>query len=235
MSANLDLIADIRERLAAAADPERATGQQAYMKSAMPFRGLATPERRRLVGDAITAHPVASRDEWVASVRTLWDEAAYREERYAATQLLRHRTARAWWDRDLLPLLRHMVVTGAWWDHVDELSHTLGAVLAGDNADGAITRTVQEWARDDDMWVRRIAILSQLDFRRGLDADLLTDCIDANLLGSRHGSEFFIRKAIGWALRQHARVEPDWVRAFVATRADSLSPLSKREALKHLV
>jgi 3-methyladenine DNA glycosylase AlkD len=89
-------------------------------------------------------------------------------------------------------------------------------------------------AVDDDLWVRRVAILAQLKHRDETDVELLADVLDANLDGSLHGREFFIRKAIGWALRQHARVDPGWVRAFVEARGDRLSGLSRREALKHL-
>jgi 3-methyladenine DNA glycosylase AlkD len=89
-------------------------------------------------------------------------------------------------------------------------------------------------AVDPHLWVRRTAILAQLKHREATDLDLLTDVIDANLEGSLHGSDFFIRKAVGWALRQHARTDPDWVRAFVDSRGTRLSGLSRREALKHL-
>ena len=93
---------------------------------------------------------------------------------------------------------------------------------------------VWDWATGDDLWLRRIAIICQLQRRTSTDLELLSHAIDSNLEGSRHGSEFFIRKAIGWALRQHARVDPDWVKAFVETRGSRLSGLSRREALKHL-
>ena len=87
---------------------------------------------------------------------------------------------------------------------------------------------------DPHLWVRRTAILAQLKHRADTDVDLLSDVLDANLEGSLHGKDFFIRKAVGWALRQHARVDPDWVRAYVDSRGDHLSGLSRREALKHL-
>ena len=97
-----------------------------------------------------------------------------------------------------------------------------------------VTPMMRADAVDDHLWVRRTAILAQLKHREETDLDLLADVIDANLEGSRFGREFFIRKAIGWALRQHARVDPQWVRAFVEARGDRLCGLSRREALKHL-
>ena len=93
---------------------------------------------------------------------------------------------------------------------------------------------MRTYAVDDHLWVRRTAVLAQLKHREDTDLDLLSDVVDANLEGSRFGREFFVRKAIGWALRQHARVDPEWVRAFVEARGDRLSGLSRREALKHL-
>ena len=95
-------------------------------------------------------------------------------------------------------------------------------------APGRRPRWCARWSGDEDLWIRRIAILSQLGRRDRVDRELLSDVIEPNL-GDR---EFFIRKAIGWALREYARVDPDWVRSFVA--AHDLSPLSRREATKHL-
>ena len=93
---------------------------------------------------------------------------------------------------------------------------------------------VWDWATGDDLWLRRISIICQLQRKTTTDLELLTHAIDSNLEGSQYGSEFFIRKAIGWALRQYARIDAGWVRDFVTTRGSQLSGLSRREALKHL-
>lgn len=97
-----------------------------------------------------------------------------------------------------------------------------------------MTPTILAWAEDDDLWLRRTAILSQLGSGNGSDTVLLETVLTANLEGSRHGSEFFVRKAVGWALRDHARSDPDWVRGFLERHHDRLSGLSRREASKHL-
>jgi len=89
---------------------------------------------------------------------------------------------------------------------------------------------IRGWSKDPDRWLRRSSIICQLRFKERTDVELLTEVIDANLADR----EFFVRKAIGWALRQYARTDPDWVRAFVLARDGSLSPLSRREAMKHL-
>lgn len=229
------LVGAVRRALADAGDPVRAAGQQRYMKSAMPYRGLTSPELRALLRPlfADLALAPSSRDGWEGDVRALWDGAAYREERYAAIALTGHRLARAWQDPGALGLYRHLVETGAWWDYVDVVAaDRVGPILLQHRQ--IVTPVMRSDAVSDHLWVRRTAILAQLKHREQTDLELLSDVIDANLEASAFGREFFIRKAIGWALRQHARVDPDWVRAFVESRGDRLSGLSRREALKHL-
>jgi 3-methyladenine DNA glycosylase AlkD len=218
----------VRAALVAAGDPVRARSAQAYMKSAMPFHGVPVPEVRRIARTQLAAHPLPDRQTWHDTVLELWDGATHREERYAALALVRSPPAAAYQDLASLELYRHLVVTGAWWDLVDELAHAVGAVLraAGPRADA----DVRAWSRDEDLWLRRAAILCQLGAGAATDRGLLADCLDANLADPA----FFIRKAIGWALRDFARADPAWVTAFVEAAGDRLSPLSRREATKHL-
>lgn len=228
-----ELVRLVRRRIAEVADPGRAPRMQAYMRSSMPYRGVTSVPLRALCRKVYDAHPLPDRASWESCVRTLWDDAGYREERYAAMALTSHRLYRAHQDPETLGLYRHLVVSGAWWDFVDSLaSHNVGAILATHPLD--VTPTMRAWAVDDDLWLRRTAILCQLQRKEATDVDLLRATLEVNLEGSRFGSEFFVRKAVGWALRQHARVDPDWVRAFVARHQDRLSGLSRREALKHL-
>jgi 3-methyladenine DNA glycosylase AlkD len=219
----------IRASLRRAADPGRAPAMQAYMKSAMPYLGVAAPERRALVRRAFAAHPLASAASWQKAVRELWRKAAYREERYAAVELLFDRRYRAFLDLDALALLEELIVTGAWWDYVDPLAaHGLGHLLREEPR--KMKRTLRAWSRDPDLWKRRSAILAQLGMKREIDLDLLYDCIEPNLVDP----EFFIRKAIGWALRQHAWTDPAEVKRKVRALGPRLSPLSRREALKNV-
>lgn len=229
-----ELVEAVKVGLAAVGDSVKAPAMQAYMKSAMPFRGVAAPELRRLLRGLVEIHPPPDRASWEATVRVLWDEASYREERYAATALSGHRDAREWQDLDTVPLYEHMIVTGAWWDHVDELaSRRVGPILRAYPVEMAAL--LRGWAVDDDLWRRRTAIIAQLGAKDSTDVDLLTDVLTANLLdGGAVTRDFFVRKAIGWALRQQARTDPDWVRAYVSANRDRLSPLSVREAMKHL-
>ncbi|RKE63376.1 MULTISPECIES: DNA alkylation repair protein [Microbacterium] len=218
----MTLVDDIRRALQAAAQPERAPAQQAYMKSSMPFLGIRLPEVRRLARTLGAGESDAA--ALGAAARTLWDEASHREERYAAMALLALPPLRG--ARESLPLIEHMVRTGQWWDITDELSGRVRDLLVAHPEQ--IAPVIRAWARDADLWIRRVAILSQLTRRSGFDVQLFTDVIVPNLADS----EFFIRKAIGWALRDRARVDPDGVRAFVDERG--VTGLSRREALKRL-
>lgn len=225
-----ELVDALRETLRSGADPERAVGQQRYMRSDMPFLGLTSPQRRALVRPLLSdpGLRIDTRAGWEGAVRGLWDGAGFREERYAALDLLRHRTYRSWRDPELMPLVEHLVVSGAWWDLVDELSNVVGEVLAVD-PEGEGLR-MRDWAEREDLWLRRSAIISQLRRKDQTDTELLEAVIEPNL----DDSQFFIRKAIGWALRQYARTDPVWVQAFVDRHTHRLSGLSRREALKHL-
>ncbi len=122
-----------------------------------------------------------------------------------------------------------MIVSGAWWDYVDELAtHRIGPLLA--LYQEPMRATMLAWSRDANLWKRRTAIICQVGFKATTDEELLYACIAPNL-GDR---DFFIRKAIGWALREYAKTRPDAVRRYVREHEDALSPLSRREATKHL-
>lgn len=192
------------------------------MKSAMPFLGVTVPLTRQIARRA--AGSLSDSEAVQQSARQLWDEAEHREERYAAMALLGLRVVRG--DPATVDLIEHMVRTGQWWDVTDELAHRLADLH--DVHPAATAALVRSWCRDEDRWIRRIAILSQLGRRDRVDPAVLAATIGPNTADR----EFFIRKAIGWALRDYARVAPDWVRSFVA--GTELSPLSRREALKHL-
>lgn len=228
-----DLVRDLRRRIAEAADPDRAPAMQAYMKSELPFRGVSSPVLHGICRSALEQHPLPDRGSWEAAVRGLWDRAQYREERYAALAVAGDRRYRAHRDPASLDLARHLVVTGAWWDLVDTLATRFVGDVLERHRDEA-TPVVLAWAHDDDLWLRRTAVLAQLKHKARTDTGLLRAALEANLESSQHGREFFIRKALGWALREHARTDPEWVRAFVATHERDLSGLTRREALKHL-
>jgi 3-methyladenine DNA glycosylase AlkD len=199
------------------------------MKSAMPYYGITAPRLKQAIRPILATYAPGDRAAWEDTVRELWDGATHREERYAATALARHRAARAWQDPASLDLYQHLVVTGAWWDHVDEVAaHLVGGVLAGHRPE--VTPVMRAWACDDDLWVRRTAVLSQLRHQADTDTALLHDVVEANL----DDRSFWLRKAIGWALREYSRTDPDWVRAEVDLLGERLSGLSRREATRRL-
>lgn len=217
-----DLVQSIRSALRDEADPELAPAQQAYMKSALPFLGVRVPRVRAVTRGL--ARDVTEAAVLRGTALVLWREAAFREERYAASALMALRPVRA--RLDMLDVHEEMIRTGAWWDHVDEVSHRLTETLDAHPAEMA--PLLRAWSRDDDFWVRRASIISQLGRRDATDRELLTAVIEPNLADA----EFFVRKAIGWALRELGKTDPAWVRAFVESH--ELSPLSRREAHKLL-
>jgi 3-methyladenine DNA glycosylase AlkD len=230
-----DVADAIRRELAKEGNPGRAKGQQTYMKSTMPFRGISAPQLKATLRPLLLdpANRLTRHDEWEATVRSLWDTAQFREERYAALAISRQRLYRHWArDRATMPLYRYLTESGAWWDYVDEIAaHLVGPVLTAHPE--TESDRMRSWAISGNMWVRRASILSQLLSKKETDRQLLLDCITANL----SDPDFFIRKAIGWSLRQYARTDTqaaEWVRASVDHLGPRLSPLSRREALKHL-
>ncbi|SEP21977.1 DNA alkylation repair protein [Amycolatopsis saalfeldensis] len=228
MGADTALISAVRTGLTELADPVRAAAMQAYMKSAMPFRGVPKPQRSVLMKGVMSAHPLPDRVTFTATVRRLWRDAEFREERYAAIDLSGHRAYRGWQGPGLLGLYEEMIVGGAWWDYVDELAiRRVGPILRGDRAE--VTPLLLRWATDPDRWRRRAAVICQVSAKEDTDRVLLTSVVEANI----GDPDFFLRKGIGWALRDYARTAPDWVREFVTSHPD-LSGLSTREALKHL-
>ena len=220
----------LRTGLHERADPAKAPGMQAYMKSGMPCLGVQTPALRALCREVFSDHPLETRTRWLDTILALWRRAQYREERYAAITLAGHRAYRDFRTLEALPTYEEMVVDGAWWDYVDAIAARLvGGLLS--RYPREMKRRMRAWARGPDVWKRRTAILCQLRFKDATDTGLLHACIEPSL-GER---EFFLRKAIGWALREHAKTDPEGVVAFVAANAHRMSALSKREALRNLV
>ncbi len=219
----------LRGALRHVGDPERALRDQRYLKSVMPVYGVGVPQTRRVTTQTAKDHQALWHDPvtWEKTLRHLWDEATHREERWAVLHIIRSNLSRAQASRlEALELYEHLLRTGAWWDLVDDTSHAVGMVLL---SHPQAAGTIRGWSTDPDLWVRRSSIICQLQHKDRTDQALLTDAIEAN----QDDDEFFIRKAIGWALRDYARTDAGWVLAFVQAHP-RLSPLSRREALKHL-
>ena len=222
------LVADIRREFAEHGDPDKAEGMRRYMKSEMPYRGVQTPSRRRLCRQVFRKHPIDDKNTWVRAILELWRNAEYREERYAALELAGAKRYETYRTLDILPLLEELVVTGAWWDYVDSIAtHRLRELL--EKHPPQISREMRVWSRDPDKWKRRSSIVCQINRKEKTDVALLFDCIEPNL----SDPDFFIRKAVGWALRSLAWWDLATVDEYVSSNADRISPLSRREALKN--
>ena len=228
MAAVRTFVTAMRAALRDLADPTRAPLMRAYMKSEMPFLGIPAPQHRKACKAVIRTHLLGSEDEWRDAVLTLWRDAKYREERYAAVVLSDHPVYGKYHTMRALPIYEELITTGAWWDYVDFIAgHNVGELLRQYPA--KMGKILRKWAVSDDIWKRRSAILAQLGFKAQTDLELLYDCIRPSF-GHK---EFFLRKGIGWALRQYAWTNPDEVIRYVGEHDAELSPLSKREALKN--
>lgn len=223
------LFAVVAPRLDALADAERARDMAAYLRDQFPCLGVASPDRKRELRAAKKqtsdehGRPTAADVE--AFARRCYRERE-REYHYLGVGLARG-------EQQLLGpehvgLLYDLVTTHSWWDTVDELaSHVAGGIVRRHRE---VAEVMDEWVESDDLWVARTAILHQLRFEEATDVDrLFRYC-----LLRADEPDFFYRKAIGWALRQYARTDPQAVRRFCDDHADELSPLSLREATKHL-
>ena len=218
--------ARLQSLFAAAADPAQAESMARYLKGRFPFHGIPAGARRELQRQAFAGRRLDRAEaeaEVAALAEALW-ALPEREYQYATCDVLRAASPRA--STGLLPVIERLAVAKPWWDTVDSLAHAAGTLVLAHPELGA---RMDALAQSSDPWLVRIALLHQLDAYGRTDVDrLLRAC------AARAGSpDFFVRKAIGWALREYARTDPAVVRAFVEAHPE-LSPLSRREALKGL-
>ncbi|MFJ8745524.1 DNA alkylation repair protein [Embleya sp. NPDC127516] len=213
--------------LAALGTPERAGAEKAYLKSDLDFLGVTVPVLRKTVTATARARPEPSRSELLAWVAALWLRPVH-ESRFAAIELLRlHLRVLT---RADLPLVERLIRESAGWVYVDTLAEKVAGVLMGrDPADFA---TADAWAADGDFWVRRAALLSLLPGIRAGAPDLVRfDRYADAMLDER---EFFIRKAIGWLLREIAKRDPAYVIAWTTAHRARMSGVTLREAIRRL-
>lgn len=213
---------DILTALRAIAVPEKAAQMAAYMKNRFTFLGVATPERRQIGKPYLRADKGRAVD-W-AFIDTCW-ASPYREMHYIAADYL-HAKQNQLTAADI-PRLQTLISRNAWWDSVDSFIRPLGDIL---HRCPEARAPIEAMSRADDYWLRRAAITAQLLAKDATDTALLATVINNNL----NQREFFINKAIGWALRQYSKTDAAWVRHYIAAHRDSLSVLSIREASKYL-
>lgn len=220
------LVAFVKKELKKRADPEKAPPMARYMKNKQAFLGVQAPFIKEVVSLTIKTFPQPAFPEIRQVVKTLWN-GTYREERHSALRL-----AERWkihTHAEALELCEWMIRTGAWWDLVDTIATRLVGQLVINCPE---TRApVFGWIDSENLWLRRTALLTQLKWKKETDEKLL----GAMILKVAGEQEFFIQKAIGWALREYGKTNPEFVKTFVQKHQEILSPLSKKEALKHLM
>jgi 3-methyladenine DNA glycosylase AlkD len=219
------IVSFLRSELQKHADPKRASAMQAYMKTSQKFYGVSASPLKEIFRTARTKFEIKTFDDYQNVIRALWSGES-REEMYLAILTAKYykkfRTDKA------MRLYEAMLATATNWDLVDDIAaHLVGDLVLKDRKHE--TR-LKRWARSKNFWMRRSAILAHLFHAKETNLKLFEQI----LAGMMHEKEFFIRKAIGWSLRQYAKTNPKWVKHFVKTYGDRLSGLSKREALKHI-
>ena len=221
----MEFVRAVEDALRPLANPQRAAEMKAYMRGQFEYLGIGTPERRAALKPLHGLYQPENAAEVGAAAEALWARLE-REYQYAALGLLDRR--KAWLELDDLEWLLGLAQTKPWWDTVDTLAKVVGAVVRRSGAKGQ--RQMDRMLDHEDFWVRRIALLHQLGWREATDTERLFGY--ARKLG--HEKEFFIRKAIGWALRDYAWHDWQAVERFLAEHGEELAPLSRREAGKNL-
>lgn len=223
-----NLVAVARQRLRAASNAKAAPAMAAYMKTTDPFFGVKRPDRAVIEKELTKHFHATTRADFERAANALWKGGKEREWRYVALAYARKHPEHL--VLASLPLFERWIREGQWWDTVDEIAANLvGAVYARDAAH--VEPILKKWIDDPNMWIRRTAILSQLRRKKDTNEKLLF----AWCLRRSHEKEFFVRKAIGWALRQYSYTAPKAVERFIAAHETELAPLSVREGRKALL
>jgi len=216
----------VRQAYHEAANPAAAVSMQKYMKTDMPFYGIKTPQRREIDRIVFKQCPIQDYNEYLRAVRELWD-GDHREEKYCAISLAcRYKKFQL---LEVLPTYRMMIETGAWWDLVDGVAIDLVGSLLKKYPD-RMKKILKSWIDDEGLWIRRAAIISQVRSKKETDSGMLFEFCCEHL----YETSFWIRKAIGWALREYSKSEPDKVRDFINQYSGKMSGLSLREASKYI-
>lgn len=208
------------------ADPAKAVPMKKYMRDQFEYLGTKSPQGALLLREHIKEHELPPLDKLDMIVRELWS-LPQREFQYAALSLMGKLEMKV--DEDFISTIEYAITTKSWWDTVDILAgHSVGSQFQ--RFPKVKEKYLKKWRKSDDFWLRRTTLLFQLGYKKETDFDLLCEIIKENL----DSDEFFINKAIGWALRQYAHTNPTSVKKFVKATKE-LHPLSRREALKNIV
>jgi 3-methyladenine DNA glycosylase AlkD len=220
----MEYLEPLRRQFIIHANPGRAAGAKAYMRNISDFYGLDSPLRRQLLKEFLKENGYPGRSKLDELVHYAWDQ-PQREWQYVAMEI----TKRIAWKGDpaLLELSAFMITHKSWWDTVDYISpNIVGSILK--QHPGIIPSLVEDWMNTGNLWLQRACLLFQLKYRNDTDSALLFRLCE-ELSGHK---DFFIRKAIGWSLREYSKRYPKDVFDFVKTHV--LSPLSQREAIRRI-
>lgn len=216
-------VEDIFQGLKEVANPEDAIHMEAYMKDQFEFLGVKTPVRRKLSKVFFKKNSSPAID-W-KFIHQAWEN-PYREMQYVVLDYLKLK--QKFLTSNDLPKIKKLAQTKPWWDTIDFLCRSVGFICLHYPE---TKKFVLEWSRDEDFWLRRLAIEHQLLQKEETDVQLLEQILVNNL----DQTEFFINKAIGWALRDYSKTNPDWVLEFIEKYKDKLSKLSIKEGSKYLL
>jgi 3-methyladenine DNA glycosylase AlkD len=208
------------------ANPNRAIEQQRYMRSKLPFYGIPSPLIKKIVNNKLTNFPILSNQVYRKTIQYFFANAEFREEWYVGLHIaLKHKEFIM---ESNLNLYLNLILRTQWWDIVDTVATNLiGPAI---NSSSKFKSLLNSWIKHNNMWIRRTAILCQLKYKLNTNENLLYKMI----LTCSGEKEFFIRKAIGWALREHSKTNPKSVRQFIKKNSFRLSPLSIREGMKRM-
>ena len=202
---------------------EQAQRMSKYMLNKFEYIGIKTPERRKIFKNFFKEYKNEEKIDW-EFVNKCWEN-KYREFQYVAADYLKNMKDKL--TIDDIPKLKQLVLEKSWWDTIDNLDMTIGALALKDSN---VNKILLEWSLDENIWLRRIAINHQLLRKEKTNAELLEKILKNNL----GQTEFFINKAIGWALRDYSKTNSEWVKNFIEENEEKMSKLSIREAGKYL-
>jgi 3-methyladenine DNA glycosylase AlkD len=218
-------VVQLKQALQQAGDPDKAVEMQAYMKTTQPFYGVQAGPRRKSFKMIAKQFKQLTRQEYEQVIFELW-RGQYREEMYQAFEVAEH--YKSYRDIESWSIYEQLAQSATNWDTLDWIAGKLVSPLILNHRE--LEQKLVEWSKSDNFWVRRASLLAHLHHGDKTNTALLSELI----LRLCHEQEFFIRKAIGWILRDYAYVNPEWVKVFVAEHQHLLSGLSQREALKHI-
>ena len=202
---------------------EQAQKMSKYMLNKFEYIGIKTPERRKIFKNSFKEYKNKEKIDW-EFVNKCWEN-KYREFQYIAADYLKNMKDKL--TIDDIPKFKQLILKKSWWDTIDNLDMTIGALALKDSN---VNKILLEWSLDENIWLRRIAIDHQLLRKEKTDTELLEKILKNNL----GQAEFFINKAIGWALRDYSKTNPNWVKNFIEKNREKMAKLSIREASKYL-